>query len=155
MAAFAVIRISLAGQESLLFRDRLNGNAGSAEKRIALKEALVTDATFRDNRGLDKGCGGNSTGRRRRDSIDENFETRLTEHDGEHGRSIQDHLGRPFSSYRRSAWSIDGPLCSAAPRLPMAVRVLRIASRLRWRRTASRRSRIAPITEEDVTTRKR
>src|SRR2546421_2850865 len=70
MAAFAVIRISLAGQEGLLFRDRLNGNAGSAEKRIALKEALVTDAIFRDNRGFDKGCGGKSRRARRRDSID-------------------------------------------------------------------------------------
>src|SRR5205807_9072695 len=103
MAAFAVIRISLAGQEGLLFRDRLNGNAGSAEKRIALKEALVTDATFGNNRGFYKRCGGNSTTRRRRYGIDENLETRLTEHDGKHCRSIQDHLGSPFSPYKTSA----------------------------------------------------
>src|SRR5437870_13792422 len=112
MAAFAIFGIALACQESLFFRDGLDRNAGSAEKRIELKEALVTDATFGNNRGFYKRCGGNFTNRRRRYGIDENLETSLTEHDGKHCRSIQDDLGRPFSSYKRSSGTIYGPLCS-------------------------------------------
>src|SRR6266850_1600434 len=105
MAAFTVIGVALACQESLVFGDGLDGDAGGAEKGVALADALVADPAFRKNRSLNKGGGGNSTTRRRGNGINENLKTRLTEHDGENCGSVQDHFGRPFSSYNRSAWS--------------------------------------------------
>src|SRR5712664_2252787 len=105
MAASAVIGVALACQESLVFGDGLDGDAGGPEKGVALTDTLVADPAFRKNRSLNKGGGGNSTARRRSDGVNENLETRLTEHDGENRGSVQDHFGRPFSSYNRSAWS--------------------------------------------------
>src|SRR5712664_2612876 len=143
MAAFPVVGVGLASQEGLLFGNRFDGNAGGAEKGVALAEALIAKATFRHNRGLNEGSGGNSTHRRTSDSIHKNLKARLAKHDGENRGSVQDHFGRPFSSYKRSAWSTYGPLWRDAPRLAIAVRASRIASRLWRRRTVSRRSRMA------------
>ncbi len=106
MAAFAIIGIALACEESLLFGDRLDGNAGGSEKRVALAEALVAYPAFRNNGSLNKGGGGDSTDRRSADCANVNLESRLTKHNGEYSGRIQDHLGRPFSSYKSSAWSM-------------------------------------------------
>src|SRR5260370_31695851 len=143
LAASAVVGVGLACQESLLFGDGLDGNAGGAEKGVALAEALVAKASFRHNRGLNEGSGGDSTHRRTSDSIHKNLKARLAKHDGENCGSVQDHFGRPFSSYKRSAWSTYGPLWRDAPRLAIAVRASRMASRLWRRRRGFQRSRMA------------
>src|SRR5712664_278177 len=148
MAAFAVVGVALASQECLLFSDRLDGNARTTEKRVALAYSMVANPAFRNDGSLDKGCGGNSAVRRGGNGLNENLESRLAENDGENGGCVQDHFGRPFSSYRRSAWSMFGPLSRTVPRAAMSMRAAYTASRLRRRRTASRRSRMAWVTAE-------
>src|SRR5712664_998570 len=143
MAAFAVVGVALASQECLLFSDRLDGNARTTEKRVALAYSMVANPAFRNDGSLDKGCGGNSAVRRGGNGLNENLASGLAENDGGNGGCVQDHVGRPFSSYKRSAWSTYGPLWRDAPRLAIAVRASRMASRLWRRRMASRRSRMA------------
>ena len=54
MAALTIVGVALACQKSLLFGDRLDGDAGGTEEGVALKEALVADAAFRNNRSFNK-----------------------------------------------------------------------------------------------------
>jgi hypothetical protein len=78
------LEIILPDKESIRKRavsDGFNGNSGGAEKGVALAQALVANATFRNNGSFDKRSGGDSAGRRSRDRINENLEARLTEHD--------------------------------------------------------------------------
>src|SRR5260370_8425271 len=79
MAAFAVVGVALASQECLLFSDRLDGNARTTAKRVALAYSMVANPAFRNDGSLDKGCGGNSAVRRGGNGLNENLESRLAD----------------------------------------------------------------------------
>src|ERR1039458_3136330 len=55
------------------------------------------------------------------DNLGIQFQFGLSKEDGSQSGGVEDHLGRPFSSYRKSAWSRYGRLTRAAARLAIAL----------------------------------
>src|SRR5260370_27258263 len=100
MAAFAVVGVALASQECLLFSARLDGNARTTAKRVAMAYSMVANPAFRNDGSLDKGCGGNSAVRRGGNGLNENLESRPAGNDGENGGRAHSTLWGPFFRYK-------------------------------------------------------
>src|SRR5271154_5264282 len=145
MPALAIFGITLARHMGLFLGYRFNGNTGASKKNITLPNPLLSRSAFGNDRSFDEGCSGDFATGRSGDGINENAVPWLAKNYCKNCRAIQNHLGRPFSSYSKSPWSTNGVFGRASPRLAMAVRAACTASRLRRRRTWFRQFRLQAL----------
>src|ERR1035438_4271842 len=137
MAAYAEIEEGLPRQVRLFHRDRLDDDFSPTEEHVALAACLRTNLPLNHHREFDEIGGADAATRCIMNHLDIQFQFRLSEEDSGQGGRVENHFGRPFSSYRKSAWSRYGRLTRAAARLAIA----RSSSALALPRRCGRRSK--------------
>ena len=103
--AFAEVEKSLPGEVTLLKGDGLDDNARAPEEGFRLASAVRAELALDRHRELDMVCDTDPADVGGVDAFDEVSRLRLPIEDGDEGGRIEDHFGRPCSSYKRSAWS--------------------------------------------------
>src|ERR1022692_1466851 len=145
MAAFAEIEEGLPCQVRLFHCDWLDDDFSSSKECVALAARLRNDMPLDHHLEFDKIGSADSATFGVMDNLGIQFQFGLSKEDGSQSGGVEDHLGRPFSSYRKSAWSRYGRLTRAAARLAIALSSSALA--LPWRPgRRSKRSRTALLT---------
>ena len=103
--AFAEVEKSLPSQLALLDGDGLDDEARAAEEGVGLARAVRTELALDHHREFDMVRHADPADVGRADAFNEVSRLRLPVEDGDEGGRVDDHLGRPCSSYRSSAWS--------------------------------------------------
>src|SRR3984957_1774232 len=103
--AFAEVEKSLPSQVALLESNGLDDDARATEEGIGLARAVRTQLALDHHREFDMVRHTDPADVGGADAFNEVSPLRLPVEDGDEGGSVEDHLGSPCSSYKRSAWS--------------------------------------------------
>ncbi len=103
MPTFAKAMECLPRNVRLLDGERLDCDASALQKQIALFDRMHSDLAFENDREFDKIGGADSATIGIVNGLNVNIRPGLPEKYGGKGGRIQNHFGRPSSSYRNSA----------------------------------------------------
>jgi len=98
MSSFPEVEKRLSGQVRLFYRYRLDDDIGAAKEDIALAAGLWTQLTLHHHRELDKVGGAHSTILGIMNELNETVAFWFSEENGDKGRGVKNHFGRPRSS---------------------------------------------------------
>jgi len=120
MPPFSEIEKRLPRQLCLLHCDWLDDNVRSTEKYITLTSRLRTNLSLYRHRYFHKIGSADAAPVSLRNHFDKTCSLRFPEEDCRQRGSVENHFGRPCSSYKNSAWSRYGCFTCAAARPAMA-----------------------------------